>query len=174
MKIAPIDIAHRNFKHKWMGLDSDEVHEFLRSVADEMENLIRDRNELKEALREKELSLLEFKERDQVLKDTITTAHKMAESIRTDAEREARLIINDANQKAELIVKDARDSLKKVYGEITDLKRVRVGFEARLRSLVSTYTAILDSEDKNFAEPMTNSQTTTTTPIANPKVPQGL
>lgn len=154
MKIAPIDIAHRNFKHKWMGLDGDEVHEFLRSVADEMETLIRERNELKEALREKELSLLEFKERDQVLKDTITTAHKMAESIRTDAEREARLILNDANQKAELIVKDARDSLKKVYSEINDLKRVRVGFEARIRSLIQSYSAILDSEEKNFADPL--------------------
>ena len=168
MKIAPIDIAHRNFKHKWMGLDPDEVHEFLRSVADEMENLIRDRNELKEALREKELSLLEFKERDQVLKDTITTAHKMAESIRTDAEREARLILNDANHKSELIVKDARDSLKKVYTEINDLKRVRVGFEARLRSLVQSYTAILDSEDKNFSEPITQAVQ------PNPKVPQNI
>src|SRR5687768_7196646 len=95
MKIAPIDIAHRNFKHKWMGLDTDEVHEFLRSIADEMETIIRERNELKEALREKEIAILEFKERDQILKDTITTAHKMAESVRADAEREARLILND-------------------------------------------------------------------------------
>src|SRR5687767_12690988 len=154
MKIAPIDIAHRNFKHKWMGLDSDEVHEFLRAIADEFEKIIRERNELKEALREKELSILEFKERDQVLKDTITTAHKMAESVRADAEREARLILNDANQKAELIVKDARDSLKKVYGEISDLKRVRVGFEARIRSLIHSYSAILDSEEKSFIEPV--------------------
>jgi cell division initiation protein len=164
MKIAPIDIAHRSFKHKWMGLDSDEVHEFLRNVADEMETLIRERNEMKERLREKEMAILEFKERDQILKDTITTAHKMAEGIRADAERECRLIMNDANQKAELIVKDARDSLKKVYSEISDLKRVRVGFEARIRSLIHSYSAIMDSEEKNFADPII--------PSGNPKTPE--
>jgi cell division initiation protein len=59
--------------------------------------------------------LLEYKERDKVLKDTITTATQMAERMRTDADREARLIIADAQQKAEIITRDSRDSLEEVY-----------------------------------------------------------
>lgn len=153
MKIAPIDIVHKTFKNKWMGVDGDEVSEFLRAVAEEMEIVIKERNDLRERLREKELALIEFKERDQVLKDTITTAHKMAENIRHDAEREAKLIFNDAQQKGEFIVKDARDSLKKVYQEINDLKRVRISFETRLRSLLNSYISILEEENKNFLEP---------------------
>jgi len=152
MKIAPIDIVHKTFKNKWLGVDGEEVSEFLRSIAEDLEVLVRERNDLRERLREKELALLEFKERDQVLKDTITTAHKMAENIRHDAEREAKLILNDAQQKGELIVKDARDSLKKVYGEINDLKRVRISFETRLRSLLNSYISILDEENKSFLE----------------------
>ncbi|MGE3975747.1 MAG: DivIVA domain-containing protein [Bdellovibrionales bacterium] len=154
MKIAPIDIAHKSFKQKWMGIDGDEVTDFLRAVAEEMELLIKEKNELRERMREKELSLMEFKERDQVLKDTITTAHKMAENIRSDAEREAKLITNDANQKAEIIVKDARDSLKKIYQEIGDLKRVRMAFETRLKSMLQSYLSILDEENKDFLDPV--------------------
>ncbi len=152
MKIAPIDIAHKTFKNKWMGIDSDEVSEFLRAVAEELEILVKEKNDLKERLREKELALIEFKERDQVLKDTITTAHKMAENIRHDAERESKLILNDAQQKGDFIVKDARDSLKKVYQEIGDLKRVRIGFETRLRSLLTSYLSVLEEENKSFLD----------------------
>ena len=152
MKIAPIDITHKSFSKKWNGLDPAEVADFMTALALEMEDLIKERNALKEEVREKDLNILEFKERDQILKDTITTAHKMAEKMRGDADRESRLIINDAHQKAEIIVRDARDSLKKIYQEINDLKRIRLQFETRLKSLAQSYLAILNQEDKSFVE----------------------
>ncbi len=141
-----------------MGVDGEEVAEFLRSVSDELEQLIKERNDLRERMREKELSLMEYKERDQVLKDTITTAHKMAENIRSDAEREAKLIFNDAHQKSEMIVKDARDSLKKIYQEIGDLKRIRIAFETRLKSMLHSYLAVIDEENKNFLDPVSDNK----------------
>ena len=135
MKIAPIDIAHKTFQRKVMGLDADEVADFLRDVADQMEEIVRERNSLKEALRAKELQLIEFKERDEMLKATLQTATKMSDQIRHDAEREAKLITGDAHQKADMILKDSRDSLKKVYQDIGDVKRLRMQFEVNLRSL---------------------------------------
>ncbi len=144
MRIAPIDIAHKNFSKKFMGFDSEEVIEFLREMADQMEELIRERNSLKETLREKELNILEYRERDETLKTTITTATRMAEQIRIDAEREAKLIMHDANQKAEMIVKDARDSLKRIYQEVGEMKRARIQFEANLRSIAQAHLAMLD------------------------------
>ena len=144
MRIAPIDIAHKNFSKKFMGFDSEEVIEFLREMADQMEELIRERNSLKETLREKELNILEYRERDETLKTTITTATRMAEQIRVDAEREAKLIMHDANQKAEMIVKDARDSLKRIYQEVGEMKRARIQFEANLRSIAQAHLAMLD------------------------------
>src|SRR5690348_13537914 len=121
MKIAPIDIAHKTFSRKLGGIDAVEVEAFLKEVADEMENVIRERNQLKEQLRERDIQILEYKERDKALKDTIMTAHKMTENMRKDAEREAGIILNDAKQRADAIVRDSRDSLKKVYQEISDL-----------------------------------------------------
>lgn len=144
MKIAPIDIAHKSFKKKAFGLDPEDVMEFLRAVADEYEDAIRDRNALKEQLREKEMSILEYKERDKTLRETIVTAQKMSEKVRLDSEKEAKLIINDANQKADLIVKDARDSLKAVYQEITDIKRAKIQFESHLKALIQTHLKVLD------------------------------
>ncbi|MBS1969911.1 MAG: DivIVA domain-containing protein [Bdellovibrionales bacterium] len=148
MKITPIDIVHKSFSKKMMGIDAEEVNEFMAQIASQMEALIQERNSLKEALREKELNLLEYKERDQVLKNTIATASQMTERLRQDSEREAKLIIADANQKAEIIMRDSRDSLKKMYQEITELKRARMQFEANLKALVQAHLTLLDQGEK--------------------------
>ncbi len=158
MKIAPIDIAHKTFARKMMGLDGDEVMDFLRSVADEYESVVRERNSLRETLREKELTISDFRERDDLLKNTITTATKMSEKLQADADREARLIINDANQKAEMIVRDARDSLKRIYQEINDLKRLRMQFENNLKAIIQSHLTMLDQAQKIMPSPVIESQ----------------
>lgn len=153
MKIAPIDIAHKTFSRKLMGLDPDEVMDFLRAVASELEAMIRERNDIKETLRSKEMAIIEYKERDELLKSTITTATKMSDRIQIDAEREAKLIVNDAQQKAEAITRDARDSLKKTYEEISDLKRLRMQFENNLKALVQSHLTMLEQGQKLMPNP---------------------
>ena len=148
MKITPIDIAHRSFTKKMMGLDADEVMDFLQQVASQMETLIQEKNALKEHLREKELTLMEYKERDSVLKTTIATATQMADRLRQDAEREAKLIVADAQQKSEIIVRDSRDSMRKMYQEVNDLKRTRMQFEANLKALAQAHLALLEQGEK--------------------------
>jgi cell division initiation protein len=156
VKIAPIDIAHKTFTRKVMGLDADEVSDFLRDIADQMEELIRERNTYKESLRQKDIQLMEYKERDDMLKQTIQTAAKMSDGIRGDAEREAKLIVNDAHQKAEMIVKDSRDSLKRVYQEIAELKRARMQFETNLRALCQSHVGMLDQGHMMMPDPQIN------------------
>lgn len=148
MKIMPVDIIHKNFGKKMMGLDPDDVSDFLRQVAQEMEQLIKEKNQLRETLREKELTIIDYKERDQTLKSTIATASQMADKLRIEAEREAKLLIQDAQHKADQTTKDARESLKKMYNEISDLKRSRMQFEANLKAMIQAHLGILEQSEK--------------------------
>lgn len=148
MKITPIDIAHKNFSRKMLGLDESEVNQFLQQVSSAMENLIHERNSLKELVRERELQINDFKERDHMFKSTLSTAGQMAERHRADAEREAKLIVADAHQRADVITRDSRDSLKKIYQEVTDLKRVRMQFEANLKALAQAHLALVEQGEK--------------------------
>ena len=154
MKHYPSEIANKTFERKMMGCDPEEVSDFLTVIAAQMDALLQERNALRDAIKEKELSLLEYKERDQVLKATITSASQMAEKMRGDAEREAKLIINDANQKAEIITRDAKDSLKTIYSEIGELKRTRMQFEANLKAMVQAHLSLLD-QSQQFMPKMT-------------------
>jgi len=144
MKHYPSEIAHKTFERKMMGYDQDEVSDFLTIVAAQLDALLQERNALREAIKEKELTVLEYKDRDQVLKASISSASLLAEKMRGDAERESKLIINDAQQKAELITRDAKDSLKKVYTEIAELKKTRMQFEANLKAMVQAHLSLLD------------------------------
>jgi cell division initiation protein len=154
MRIAPIDIAHKTFHRKMMGFDPEEVMSFLKQVAEELESVIKERNSLRENLREKELAVAEYRERDELLKSTITTATRMSERMQVDAEREAKLILHDANQKAETIVRESRDSLKRIYQEISDLKRVRMQFENNVKALIQSHLSMLDQGQRIMPNPV--------------------
>lgn len=153
MRIAPIDIAHKSFHRKMMGFDPDEVMDFMRMISEEMETLIRERNSMREQLREKEMQIAEYRERDELLKSTITTAQRMSEKIQVDAERESKLILHDANQKAEMIVRESRDSLKRIYTDINELKKVRMQFENNLKALIHSHLTMLDQGQKIMPNP---------------------
>lgn len=168
MKIAPIDIAHKSFSRKMMGLDPEEVTAFLKSVSAELEALISERNSLRQSSREKDLSIIEFKERDELLKSTITTATKMSDKIRIDSERESRLLLNDANQKAEAIVRDARDSLKLIYQEITDLKKIRMQFENNMKALVGSHLTMIEQGQNVMPSPKIGHEVVRPKRTANP------
>lgn len=150
MKLTPIDIRHRQFSRGMFGLNEEEVIEFLQVIAGEMEALVHERNTLREAVRERELNLVELKERDKVLQTTIQTASHISDKIRSDAEREAKLIIADAQQKAEIITRDSRDSLKKIYQEIADLKRARLQFEANLRGVIQAHLTLIEQSEQSL------------------------
>jgi len=148
MKMTPIDITHKTFSKKMVGLSETEVTEFLSRIASAFEDMIHERNAMKELLREKEIQMHEFKERDAILKQTILTASQMSERMRQDGEREAKLIIADAQQKAEMIVRDSRDSLRRLYQEMAELKRARLQFEANLKALAQAHLTMVEQGEK--------------------------
>lgn len=153
MKIAPIDITHKMFGKKMFGLDAIEVHDYLRDVADQMEELVRERNRLKEQLRDKEMAMMDLSEKEESLKNTLNTAAKMSQQIKEAAEKETELILHDARQKADIIVKDARESLRSLYKDISDLKKMRIQFEVGLKSLVQAHLSLLDQGNLAIPSP---------------------
>jgi cell division initiation protein len=148
MKITPVDLAHKSFAKKMFGVDETEVADYLNQVASVIGDLIHERNALREKIRERDLQLAEYKERDQLLKNTISTAAQMSEKIRQDAEREGKLILADAQQKSDMFTRDVRDSLKKMYQEVADLKRTRLQFEANLKALAQAHLSLLEQGEK--------------------------
>lgn len=153
MKITPVDVAHKEFSKSLFGLNSDEVMHFLQEISQQLEDLIKERNSFKDIIREKDLALVEYKDRDQVLKSTITTASQMAERMREEAERETQVLIAQARLKAVEIEKGAHQNLKNIYNEINRLKKLRLQYEANMKAMAHAHLSLLEEGQKYLGFP---------------------
>lgn len=147
MKFYPAEIANKTFDRKMMGFDPEQVVNFLTVIAAQTENLAQQIQTLTEELKEKELQLHEYRDRDNILRSAITQATKMTDQMKAEAEHEVKIIISDAQQKAETITRDAKDSLRKIYQEISDLKKSRMQFEANLKAMAQAHLSLLEQAE---------------------------
>ncbi len=144
MAITPIDIQKRQFRTRTFGYEKGEVDLFLELVAEELEKLSKANQELKEDLTRNRVSLEEMQEREEMLKATLLTAQKVTGELADNARREAEIVISEAQLRGERIVRDAEDRRIQLIGEIQEVKRQKISFEAGLRALVESHMRLLD------------------------------
>jgi cell division initiation protein len=148
MKITPIDIQQQQFKGKMLGgLDPDDVDAFLQTVAAEMENLVRDNNELREQQARQSRELLDMAEKEKELREIMLAAQRIIEEMKANAQKEAALIIGEAELKAERIVADSERQLGELKAAIEDIRRQKIQFEISLKSLLESHARMLSGDE---------------------------
>lgn len=144
MKISPMDIQQQQFKGKMLGgLDPEDVDAFLQSVAGEMEELIRENNDLKERLNRNAQAMADMEAREVQLRETMLAAQRITEEMKANAQKEAHLIVSEAELKGERIVADAENRLLQLNNQIQELRREKVQFESGFKSLLDNYYKLL-------------------------------
>ena len=104
MKIAPIDIRQQRFSVKFRGFDPREVDTFLEMVADELEDMVRENDRLKEQQKKLEMQIEELGANEGGVRKTLLAAQTLREDISANAKKEAELIIRDARSTANEII----------------------------------------------------------------------
>jgi cell division initiation protein len=149
MKITPMDIQQQQFKGKMLGgLDPDDVDAFLQMVAGELEELIRENNELKERLARNAQTMADMETREVQLRETMLAAQRITEEMKANAQKEAHLLISEAELKGERIIADAEKRLVELTNQIQELKRDKVQFESGFKHLLDTYAKLLTLNDE--------------------------
>ncbi|WP_129127654.1 DivIVA domain-containing protein [Geomonas oryzae] len=144
MKITPMDIQQQQFKGKMLGgLDPEDVDAFLQLVAGEMEELIRENNDLKERINRNQTQMTEMEAREAQLRETMLAAQRITEEMKANAQKEAHLMISEAELKGERIVAEAENKLVQLNNQIQELKRDKLQFETGFKNLLDTYYKLL-------------------------------
>lgn len=146
MRVTPIDIQQQQFKTRPFGYDKGGVDRFLELVADELEGLIRQNQDLKEELARQRAGIEEMRGREQTLKETLLTTQRMTDDLKANARKEAQMLIVEAQLRAERIVRDAEERRIALIGEIQEAKRQKIRFETGLRVLVESHLRLLDAD----------------------------
>jgi len=155
MKWTSIEIEHKRFHTRLVGLDAKEVDLFCQQLAEESRRLKVENAGFRKDLQDQEKELQEHKEREKTIRTVLFNAHKTAEQIKANAEKEAKLIVAEAELKAEKLLQGAHQRLSQIHDDIEELKRHRILLESKLRSTIETYQQLLnmDKEDERESEP---------------------
>ncbi len=150
MRLTPLDIRKQEFKKAMRGLETDEVHAFLATVADEYEAVLNDNKALRERLIELDDKVAEYRNMEKTLRDTLLTAERVTVEAKDNAQREANLIIKEAQIEAEKSVRDIKQDAMNLRHEIQNLKRQRDSYLARMKMLVESHLKFLETAEADF------------------------
>lgn len=144
MKVTPLDLRQQRFRSVMRGFDRDEVTAFLNEIAEDYEQALREADRLRDDLARAHASLEEHREHERNLRNTLLTAQKLADEIRTNAENDAKRIVREAEGRSDLLLQKSQARLEEVQREIDGLRLKRKDVEASLESTISALRNSLD------------------------------
>jgi DivIVA domain-containing protein len=134
--LTPLDVRRYDFGRTLRGYDPERVEQFRVQVAEELERLNRQTQELEAKAKGFHEQLRAFRERDKALNDALVSAQQLRGEIREQSEREAQLIIREARGEAERFLEGSRNEIRHLHAHIAELERTRRAFLAQLRVMV--------------------------------------
>ena len=152
MKLTPADVQRQIFSQRFRGFDPDEVRSFLAAVAEEMAEMLRDKERVQQELKHLELIVSEHREREGILKNTLLTAQKVAEDIRETARKEADTIVKQADLQGDSLLDLAQRRAHDVERGILELRGHRTALRTDIRALVTRLTHLLDLQEEAEVE----------------------
>lgn len=156
MKVSPLDLRTLRFRRSFRGFDPAEVLALLAEVADDYENALREVDKFRQEASKLEALLNQHREHERDLRNTLMTAQKVSDDIRTNAEAQARQIIRDAEGRSDLLLQKTQARLEDVQREIDGMKlkrrEVEISLEASIGSLRNTLEYIREQEQRDRDE----------------------
>ncbi len=139
MKLTPMDIHHKEFRHSLRGYDEKEVDTFLDDVADEFERLFKENIDLSERLDGASDKVRSYQEMEKTLHNTMLAAQRSAEDIVMRAREEAATLLRDAEVKAKELIHGALRQKQTVAGELVRIKQAEEEFRSEFVSALERH-----------------------------------
>jgi cell division initiation protein len=153
MRIAPLDLRQQRFRAEMRGFDRTEVVAFLTEAADDYEHALREIDRLRQDLLRMEALLSEHRDRETNLRNTLLTAQRLADEVKTAAENEARMIVREAEGRADILTQKAAVRADEIERDITELRLRRRDVEGSLESSIQAlYHALEFIRDRDKVE----------------------
>ena len=152
MKVTPLDIQQQQFKTRFRGFDIREVDAFLEQMAETVESLQKENQNLGDEVRRMELEIQGYRKREETFKRALLNSQKVLDQMKDNARRSAELIIAEAEVKAEKILNKAHNRLAQLHEDITELKRQRTQIEVQISSIIEAHSRLLEIGKEGMKE----------------------
>lgn len=137
--LTPLDIQNKNFKHSIRGYNEEQVDDFLDEIANEMERLNREKEQLKADMARLKKDNEQYHALEDNLKQTLIIAQRSAEEVMAASRKNSEELRENTRRECENMKREAEmDAKTKIDEELQ-----------RLRTLVREYERI-DHERREF------------------------
>ena len=147
--LTPVEVRRHDFATTMRGYDKAQVEEFRMKVAERLEELTRQNQELDAKARGFHEQLRAFRERDKALNDALVSAQQLRAEIRDQAEREAQLVLREARIESDRALDAARSEIRRLEEEIMGLQRVRRTYLAQLRQVIERQLSAIEAAESD-------------------------
>ena len=152
MRLTPLDIRNHSFSTRVRGLDGAEVEAFVRLVAEDYEDLIRENEVLHDKVQRLEAQVEGLASNEKLLQDTIVTAQHLSEDLKKTAVKESEVLVSEAEVKAEKILAASHRRAAKLAQDIREMKLLRARLATTIRASIDTYLNLLNSLSQEDSE----------------------
>lgn len=165
--ITANDVNMKRFEQARPGYKTEEVDEFLKEIADQLTQMIEEKNDTDNKIGILVESIRQYKNDEEALKEALIGAQKQARSVIAEAQERAEGIIAEAQSKAEQIISSAnvkadeiigstglraekaKEELDKLKREVSDFKSDILGMYKKHLELI---TSLPDLDDEEMPE----------------------
>ncbi len=141
MALTPLEIRKKAFPITFRGYSKKEVRAFLAIVANEFEELRKERATLAEKVDQLAAQVASYEKTEKLLKETLLTAQQVADELKQSAEREREIMLEQVKLEAE-----------KIRVDINELNSRRALILDEIRGIANTYLAIVERFEKEGYE----------------------
>lgn len=159
VKWSPMEIQEMQFNPARKGYDIEEVRSFLMSMAEQVETLLKEKEKMRRELDFAREELMGHKQREQILKDTLLTAQKVAKDLKEQSEREGEVIIKEAELKADNLYREASKKIVEQEQQIRDLKLSRNRLYLEMEQTLQRFQKFLKEEQERGVKKEADVQT---------------
>lgn len=147
--LTPLDVRKKrgDFRKVVRGYDPAAVDDFLETVANRMEELVREQNAVAARVDSMTDAIAAYRERERAMNEALVSAQQLREDVREQAAREADLVLREARAEADRIVGEARRQATAAHEALRRLQGQRVRFLRLFRTLVERQLQEIETEE---------------------------
>ena len=149
-EITPNEILQKRFSQAFRGCKPDEVSDFLRLVAAEFEELLRQNMFLEDKVKQLNEAIEEYREMESTLKNTLISSQRVGQEIKEEAERKGNLLMRESELEAERVIQRSRQRKERLEEETFQMLNQHKRFRAEFVGLIETHGKMLKAQDSRM------------------------
>jgi len=144
VKFSPMNIKAQEFTKQMRGYDVEEVRVFLEKLSNEMGELKKECESLKEENMVLKDKITEYKKIEKNLQDTLLQAQETSNKSLETTKKQTSVMIKEAELKASQIIENAKGNAIEIKNAVNHLREEKNLIISKLKAIVSSQANLLE------------------------------